>query len=390
MAKMRTLFGESLKRREARKRRANVAARAAACADANTLPPGIFLINDPIVIGPTDSRVVAPILLPNREWKNFEGIYPSRPIVARLRNALAVHAFTTYYALKNILDDPKEARHRVEKCAGMSWGWLREIAVEHLNGLTLFRDSADVERWARSKVEYLRANGLITRNRIDETVIGIELSSVGLLSFAYRRAQTIVAAIEDVQRFQESAKRKGIDVSLDEEVQRESHSRLSVAYNKPGWDSPIEDLLQIAMYADINPTAFWPQRNDLFATLFELARFVGRTNAGRDAVLNVNCHDLAVTIFRGNFHCGYDSGKVAADDLRTYLTRGFNPDEFINKIAEAKASGRLVYVTAVERQLILVDRVGPPPRHNARARGFFSLFSQRWKDFFRMNPSHTH
>lgn len=390
MAKRKKRFGEALRRFNARRRRDNVATRAVTQEGADAPPSSIFLINKPLVIGPTDSRVLAPILTPNREWKNFEGRYPSRAIVSQLRNALAVHAFTTFHSLRALLDDPRGARDRVEECAGRTMGWLRDIALEKLSELTLFRDAMDVERWARWKVEGAHERGEIARNRIDDAAVERELSSVSLLSFAYFRAQRIVAASEEMQKMMEKAQRGGINVADDEALQSEAHSQIESAYNSAGWDRPISDLLQIAMYSDINPVALWPQHNNLFATVFQLARFAGRINAGRDATLDTNGHGFVVDLLRGNLFYEFPSGQVAVNDLRHYLTQWFDADEFINKIALADAFGRSVSVTAVERQLILVDRVGPPPKLSARTRGFFSLFSRSWRDFFRMNPRYTH
>lgn len=382
-------------RRKARKRRENVARRAVA-RGAEGAPPSAFLITRPIVIGPEDSKVVVPVLIPDRERKYFEGRYPTREIVEKLRNALAVYAFETHYSLLAIFRDTgdgfrspeREAKDRVEKCTGTTWSWLRRVALEHLSELTLFRDTADVKRWAKRKIEAMKAGGQITRNRTNDNAIKAELAALEILSFAYHRAIRIVTECEEVERLRLEAKRKGIDVAVDEAIQADIHARVQNAFNSPGWDRPVSDLIQIAIFGDINPATLWPQRADLFATLFEVARFVGRVNAGRAATLHVDCHGLVRKLFRGNLVYDFKIGQVAAGDIRHHLTDWFTREQLVTMIARADASKQSVGVTAVERQLVLLERAGPPPTLPERALAFLTLFSRKCEEFFRINPAH--
>lgn len=396
---------ESDRRQKARIRRNNVELRAAARYEGRAA--SIFLLDKPVVIGPHDSKVVAPLLVPDRERKNFEGRYASRKVLQQLRNALAVHALATYYSLiaiyDNRIDSPeRRAQDLIEDASGKKWRQLRKYAVEHLDELTPFHDIADVKRWASHKIKGMQASRRMTRHRTDHAAIEAELAAVKLLSLAWQRAKVIVAEFEKVEKLaikaktlQMKAERQGCDetaAAARERIwaafQAKAHERIEAALNSPGWDCAVSDLIQIAIFADINPAVLWPQKINLFASFFEAARFVGRVNAGRAAALHPDLHGLVGDILRSKPVYDFKVGQVAASDLRHHLTQHFDADTFLALIAQVDSSKQWIGVTAIDRQLVLFDCLGPPTKLGKRVRAFFDLLARTFRRFSRRNPAY--
>lgn len=344
MAKPTEQMSQSERRKEARERRKRVRERTGPV-DTN----GVVLrqIIEPIRFPGVDSDMVAPILAPNRLAKDIDGRFPPRGLVEKLRAALGVHALCAHHSISVIYGDGTRARDDVAEAAGTSFRHLRRYGASHISELTLFETEDDLIAWAKSKYGHRPVGAQIANNCLRAAV---ELSAVTLLGKTYVRAQRIIAGWEEAQAILSKAR----DVAATAEAEQRAHDAIENAYGAVGYDLSIGQLIEIAIYADINPVVLWPQHITFFTELFELARFVGRVNAGVRADLPTNLHELTRLVVSG-----YETGdardlvsKVACD----HLNRAFPDNRLVAAIDAAERDGLVVSVGRGTRRIELVAR----------------------------------
>lgn len=107
--------------------------------------------------------------------------------------------------------------------------------------------------------------------------IEAETEAVRLVSCAYNRAQRMSAA------HKEAADMTAADAA----------ARLELEYTHSGTRVSSVEACQIAIFADINPADLWIQYGAFFGKTFEIARFVGRINAGVEAWLGPELFETA-------------------------------------------------------------------------------------------------
>jgi hypothetical protein len=335
-------MSRSEKRKAARERRKRARQRAGHV-DTNEIV--LRQISQPIRMPGVVSDMVAPILAPDRMPKDSDGRSPPRGLVEKLRVALGVHALCAYHSLNALYRNSEKARDDVADAAGMSFWHLRRNGVGHIGELTVFNDEDELITWAKAKHRDLPVGAQIANNRVRAEA---ELSSVSLLGKAYVRTQRIIKAWEEAQTILSKAG-DGADKAKAEE---QAHDTIENAYGSAWCDLTIGKLTEIAIYADINPVILWPQHISFFAELFELARFVGRINAGIGAELPSNLYKLTRQVMDG-YETG-DTRDLVSKVIRHHLSRAFPGKRLTAAIDAAERSGSVVSVARGTHQIDLV------------------------------------
>lgn len=298
-------------------------------------------ITQPITLPGSVSNMVAPILAPDRIPKDSDGRFPPRRLVEKLRVALGVHALCAYHSLNALYGNSEKARDDVVDAAGMSFWHLRRNGVGHITEFTPFDHEDELIAWAKAKHGDLPVGAQIANNRVRAEA---ELSAVSLLGKAYVRAQRIIAGWEEAEKILSKAGDAGAEA--------EAHDVIEEAYSSAAYDLTIGKLTEIAIYADINPIILWPQHISLFAELFELARFVGRINAGVGAVLSTNLYKLTRLVMDG-YETG-DTRDLVSEVARHHLARAFPGNRLIAAIDAAERNALVVSVARGTCQIDLV------------------------------------
>lgn len=291
------------------------------------------------------SDIVAPILAPDRMPKDSDGRFPPRRLVEKLRVALGVHALCAYHSLSALYGNSEKARDDVVDAAGMSFWHLRRNGADHIGEHTLFNDEDELIAWAKAKHEDLPVGAQIANNRLRAEA---ELSAVSLLGKTYVRAQRIITAWEEAQTILSEAS----NAATRAEAEAKAHDVIEKAYGSTGYDLTIGKLTEIAIYADINPVILWPQHISFFAELFELARFVGRINAGVGAELPTNLYELTRLVMDG--YETSDTRDLVSAITHHHLARAFPGNRLIAAIDAAERSALVVSVARGTHQIDLV------------------------------------
>lgn len=335
-------MSRSEKRKAARERRKKARERAG---HVDTDEIVLRQVTQPITLPGVVSNMVAPILAPDRLPKESDGRSPPRRLVEKLRVALGVHALCVYHSLNALYGNSEKARDDVVDAAGMSFWHLRRNGAGHIGELTLFNDEDELITWAKAKHEDLPVGAQIANNRLRAEA---ELSAVTLLGKTYVRAQRILTAWEEAQTILSKA---GDEAARAQAVEQ-AHGVIEKAYNSTGHDLAIGKLTEIAIYADINPVILWPQHISFFTELFELARFVGRINAGVGAELPTNLYQLTRLVMDG-YKTG-DTRDLVSEVARHHLAKAFPGNRLIAAIDAAERSALVVSVARGTCQINLV------------------------------------
>lgn len=307
---------------------------------------GLRRISQVITMPGVVSDMVAPLLAPDRMRKDGDGRSPPRELVAKLRTALGVHALCAYHGLNALYDDSERSRGDVADAAGMSFWHLRRTGIAHISELTLFNNEDELIVWAGTKYKDIPVGAQIANNRERAKA---ELSAVSLLGRTYVRAQRILSAFEEAETILRSSDSGDDEAKTAADTQ--AHDIIEKGYASAWHDATIGSLIEIAIYADINPVMLWPKHISFFAELFELARFVGRINAGIGAKLETNLFEIARQVMDG-YETG-DSRDLVSNVVRHHLVNAFPGKQLIAAIDEAERNGLVLSVARGTRRIAL-------------------------------------
>lgn len=213
--------------------------------------------------GPTSGEDV--LLVPIQGQKASSGAYPQRRALQMLRIGLGVQTVLADYRLRVLLQNRDRAHNELAAVLPMSVGHLRDIGVEHLAAWTRFDTTEQVRTW----VEAEEAGRPVLRN-FPQALIKAELAPVTILTRALLHAERVVDAHDQGERQSPEAAAATIG-----QAYRDSRGR----------DMSVEDLVQVAALADVNPAIFWSVPHDDVALPLEVARVMGRILAGAKATL---------------------------------------------------------------------------------------------------------
>ena len=306
----------------------------------------------PLRLGTGNSFV--PLLVPDRTLKTTEGRYPSRAIVAQLRRSLAVHSLMALHGLLPLLGTRQAAQDRIATVAASGIDRLIREGRQYLSQETAF-DAEDALRRLFERKQVLLKNAGIDIPWRREELIEAELSAVRLVSIASVRAQAILAAFEGAQRSAKPSR----TANGDEEtvIDEASWQATRETFGRYHHDLGIGSLWEIAAYADINPCALWPQHTARFATLFELARFIGRVDRGIEASLACAHLDLLEAILTEMPDPFDEDQAQLATVSRIKLCQHFRHEALLAVAGDARREGAHLRSARGTRALSLA---GPP------------------------------
>jgi hypothetical protein len=342
--KTETIAQESERRRQARDRRENVRKRQreAALRELPEVPAPVMTIRMfPKVLKTGNSNIVMAFLTENRPAKHIEGRYKMAPLVKHLNIALGVYTLLTYRALVVLLGTGARAKDKLRTLRGGPGDIDYRLSVgrDHLASRTAFDSEDEVERWTNNKYVQLNAgaapDGTVLRPQFVET----EMQAVTLVFRAYERAQLVLTALNDA-----------VDMNDDEAA-----ARLDAADSHSSTQLTRSEVLQVAMLADINPAELWRQYGAVYGPTFEFGRFVGRVNAGVEAMLNPEQFAFAKQVLDAKREdAGLSRLWIA---LRELVRRHFSIEKFCLAIHMAEAVNGVIRVSRSTRELS-VERPG--------------------------------
>jgi hypothetical protein len=317
----------------------------------------------PIKVPGVVSDIIAPILAPDRVTKESDGRFPPREFLQKLRMVLGVHALCTYHSLNVLYGNVTKARDDVADAAGMSYDHLRRIGMAHISDVTLFDTESEIAGWAKQKFKDIPVGAQVANNRVRATA---ELSSVALVGKAYVRAQRVIASWEEAQVILS----KSGDAASRAAAEMRARDVIGRGYASAWYDMSVGNLAEIAIYADINPVILWPQHIAFFAELFELARFIGRINAGVGATLSSNLYALTRQVMDGS-QTG-DTRDLVSTMIRYHLSSALGKNELITAIDAAEKRGLTLSIARGTMRIDLVQQPAVEIVQNGRLRTVFT------------------
>lgn len=205
------------------------------------------------------------LLVPIQGSKETSGPYPRRKIVEVLRNGLGVQTILADYKLRALARDRDEASDYLEDALPDTVAHHREAGITHLAAWTEFDNVGQVRTWANAKFLAPPKNNKDLRAR----EAAVELSAVRLLVQALEHVEHVALAYYQAERA----------------APEEAASIIGSAYKEsPYANLTADDLFAIAVFGDLNPVPFWGLSEEHLIS-FEIARFIGRIQAGAQAVL---------------------------------------------------------------------------------------------------------
>lgn len=327
---------EKERRNKARKRRENAARRQREqdARDYGEIPPPLATFEIlPKVLQTGNSNVVMAFVKEMPPRKDFAGRYKQSGAVHHLNAALGVQTLLAYHCLTVLLRSGAQAKEELGKIVGASdtVDYRLNVGREHLKSRTAFESEDDLKEWAPLKLQMEHgaapcATGLTKK-------IEAETKAVRLLSSAYDRAQRVAAA------HKEAAEMSAADVA----------ARLELAYTHPGTHVSWVEACQIAIFADVNPTELWMQYAASFGQTFEIARFIGRINAGVEAQLGPELFGIARQVLAAQPR-GTELSRVWAR-LRELLDLAISTTHFEQGLCGAEAVGGIIRIARGTREL---------------------------------------
>ena len=345
---------ETKRRRAARKRRANVRERRRAAAF-----DGLPEIPAPLA---TTRAFPRPINIGGTQvWMNFfTQLGPNndacrkrmKRLVQDLKEALGVHTLLAYHALIVLLDDTgaraKDEIRRLRGGPGDIDYWLG-IGRRHLASRTAFNSEHEVTLWANARWPLL---DLQKASECMQQLMVAEMEAVRLLFRAYERAQLVLDALDEA-------------IEMDDDDA--ATARLEQEYNHASTQLSEAEVLQIAMFSDVDPAMLWPQHAVQYGPTFAFGRFVGRVNAGVTAVLEDKQVVVAKQIV-GNLRDGELPALWLA--LRKLIQHHFSIEKLDLAIRRAELTDGTVEVAHARRELwvkrptgdrfLITELDGPP------------------------------
>jgi hypothetical protein len=324
-------------RRQARKRRENVRKR-------QTTPPLATIRILPKVLQTGNGEAVVGFLKENRPTKNFEGQYKMTGIVQHLNIMLGVYTLLTYHALVVLLGTGARAKDELRRLRGGPGDidYRLKAGRIHLAGQTAFASEDELQRWAGYKygqLQRLKSGPNAAAGPLRE-LIESDTAAVRLVFRAYQRAQLILDA------FVEAAELNDNDAA----------ARLEEAFNDPGTQLTAFEVVQVAIFADVNPTELWLQYGAGFGETFEFARFIGRLNSGLEATLGPELFNLTKRVLNSQ---PQEAGlPLLWARLRELLNLHFSVAKFDLAIHGAEGVNGFIRVSRSTRELSVEDPEG--------------------------------
>ncbi|MDI4232489.1 hypothetical protein OZ411_06635 [Bradyrhizobium sp. Arg237L] len=218
---------------------------------------------------------------PRRDQNGFAMSGPRElgPFADHLRAGFGVHVLQTNHGLRQLGFTKNGADTKIEeKLAGGELGVAALMAIgrDHLAAWTGFDSEDELANYCRYKHAALTSRGFALPLPDRPSRIEAEVGRIDRLSTAYSRAKAISRVFERTHN----------------ESQRLARLNIDVAFRGVGSAFSARDLIEIAMVADINPIALWPNHTEVSAEAFEVFRFIGRLQRGADAVLARDHFDI--------------------------------------------------------------------------------------------------
>lgn len=337
---------ESERRRQARERRekARKRQREATLRLLPEVPAPLMTIRImPKALKTGSSNIVVPMLLQNRPAKHIEGQHKMSPLVKHLNVALGVQTLLAYHGLFILLGTGALAKEELLRLRGGPGNidYRLRIGRENLENWTGFDSEDHVKQWANNKYAHLKtvesALGFVDMRA---HLIEAETEAVRFVFRAYERAQIVLAANNEAANMDNDKATAHREAAF-------SHARTHLA--------PFE-VLQVAIFADIETAALWPQYADGWGQTFKFARFLGRVDAGVEATLNADQFELARKIINAERADAGLSALWAA--LHEKFNRHFLSEKFDLAIHIAEITNGIVRVSRSMRELSVETTAG--------------------------------
>ena len=327
---------EKDRRKKARKRRENAAVRQREqdARDYGEIPPPLAVFEIlPNVLQTGNSGIVMAFVKEVLPKKDFAGRYEQSGVVQQLNIALGVQTLLAYHCLTALLGSGAKAKEELGKIGGGSdtVDYRLNVGREHLTSRTAFESEAELKLWAPLKLqmdhEAAPCAAEFTKKMEAET------EAVRLISRAYDRAQRVSAA------HKEAADMAAADAA----------ALLELAYTHSGTHVSWAEACQIAISADINPAELWMKYGASFGKTFEIARFIGRINAGVEAKLGPELFGIARQVLAAQ-PCGTELSRVWTR-LRKLLILAIPLDHFEQGLRSAEAVAGTIRIARATREL---------------------------------------
>jgi hypothetical protein len=326
---------EKDRRNKARKRRENAARRQREqdARDYGEIPPPLATFEIlPKVLQTGNSNMVMAFVKEMPPKKNFAGRDKQTGVVQLLNIALGVQMLLAYHCLVVLLGSGARAKEELGKIGGGSdtVDYRLNVGREHLPKRSAFESEDELNLWAPLKLQMEHGAAPWGTELVKK--IEAETEAVRLLSRAYDRAQRVAAA------HKEAANMDAADAT----------ARLELAYTHPGTHVSWVKACQIAILADINPAELWMRYGASWGT-FEIARFIGRINAGVEAQLGPELFGIARQVLAAR-PGGIESSRVW-QRLRELLDLAISTTDFEQGLRGAEAVGGIVRIARGTREL---------------------------------------
>lgn len=213
------------------------------------------------------------------------------------------------------------------------------VGRERLTDRTVLESEDEVKLWAHRKYGLHVGHKTTQLGAEFAEKIEAETEAVRLVSCAYNRAQRMSAA------HKEAADMTAADAA----------ARLELEYTHSGTRVSSVEACQIAIFADINPADLWIQYGAFFGKTFEIARFVGRINAGVEAWLGPELFETARQVLAARTQ--ETDLSLLWVNLRELLNLAISTGQYELGLRSAEAVGGTIRIARATRQL----SVGRPP-----------------------------
>ncbi|MBR1141373.1 MAG: hypothetical protein E6614_00055 [Bradyrhizobium sp.] len=327
---------EKDRRKKARKRRENAAVRQREqdARDYGEIPPPLAIFEIlPKVLQTGNSNMVMAIVKEMPPKKDFAGRYKQRDVVQHLNIALGVQTLLAYHCLAAVLGSGAKAKEELGKLGGGSdtVDYRLNVGREHLTSRTAFESEAELKLWAPLKLQMDHGAAPYAAELTNKILA--ETEAVRLISRAYDRAQRVSAA-----------HKVAVDMGATDAA-----AQLELAYNHPSTDVSSVEACQIAISADINPAELWMKYGASFGKTFEIARFIGRINAGVEARLGPELFGIARQVLAAQ-PCETQLSR-AWTRLREFLILAISADQFDQGLRSAEAVAGIIRIARTTREL---------------------------------------
>lgn len=235
----------------------------------------IRVVPEPIKIG--DSDVAAPLLMGIKPQKHIDGRNELAALTRRIQEVLGVQMVLAMCRLKVELGVRERVKEALAKTAKADVDHLLRIGRREIANYTGYDTEDDVEQVTTGLHAEMNSLDQRAYEQGRQNRIAAEHLTIAILAKALGRARKVLAAFD-------KAMKRGFD--------EQSREGLRKAYNDRATDMFVDEIIQVAMYADVDPSQLWLQHAREFTNIFAIARFVGRVRDG--AAAELGCDAFAV------------------------------------------------------------------------------------------------